>query len=46
MATLPAFSMRQLIEAGAHFGHNTRRWNPKMKPYLFGIRDGVHIIDL
>ena len=46
MATLPAFSMRQLIEAGAHFGHNTRRWNPKMKPYLYGIRDGVHIIDL
>ncbi len=46
MATLPAFSMRQLIEAGAHFGHNTRRWNPKMKPYLFGVRDGVHIIDL
>ncbi|MGE4064935.1 MAG: 30S ribosomal protein S2 [Rhodospirillaceae bacterium] len=46
MATLPSFSMRQLIEAGAHFGHNTRRWNPKMKPYLFGVRDGVHIIDL
>jgi small subunit ribosomal protein S2 len=46
MAALPDFSMRQLIEAGAHFGHNTRRWNPKMKPYLFGVRDGVHIIDL
>jgi len=46
MATLPAFSMRQLIEAGAHFGHNTRRWNPKMKPFLYGVRDGVHIIDL
>ena len=43
---LPSFSMRQLIEAGAHFGHNTRRWNPKMKQYLFGVRDGVHIIDL
>ncbi|TAK98704.1 MAG: 30S ribosomal protein S2 [Rhodospirillaceae bacterium] len=43
---LPAFSMRQLIEAGCHFGHNTRRWNPRMKPYLFGVRDGVHIIDL
>ncbi len=43
---LPSFSMRQLIEAGCHFGHNTRRWNPKMKPYLFGVRDGVHIIDL
>ncbi len=42
----PSFSMRQLIEAGCHFGHNTRRWNPKMKPYLFGVRDGVHIIDL
>ncbi|MBY0509760.1 MAG: 30S ribosomal protein S2 [Rhodospirillaceae bacterium] len=38
--------MRQLIEAGCHFGHNTRRWNPKMKSYLFGVRDGVHIIDL
>ena len=38
--------MRQLIEAGCHFGHNTRRWNPKMKPYLFGVRNGVHIIDL
>jgi len=46
MAELPSFSMRQLIEAGAHFGHNTRRWNPKMKSYLFGVRDGVHIIDL
>ena len=43
---LPSFSMRQLIEAGCHFGHSTRRWNPKMKPYLFGVRDGVHIIDL
>jgi len=43
---LPSFSMRQLIEAGCHFGHNTRRWNPRMKPFLFGVRDGVHIIDL
>ena len=43
---LPSFSMRQLIEAGCHFGHNTRRWNPRMKQYLFGVRDGVHIIDL
>ncbi|MGC2854307.1 30S ribosomal protein S2 [Novispirillum sp. DQ9] len=43
---LPEFSMRQLVEAGCHFGHNTRRWNPKMQPYLYGIRDGVHIIDL
>jgi len=38
--------MRQMIEAGCHFGHNTRRWNPKMKQYLYGVRDGVHIIDL
>jgi small subunit ribosomal protein S2 len=45
MAT-PDFTMRQLLEAGVHFGHNTRRWNPKMAPYLFGVRNGVHIIDL
>jgi small subunit ribosomal protein S2 len=38
--------MQQLIETGAHFGHQTHRWNPKMKPYLFGDRNGVHIIDL
>ena len=38
--------MRQLLEAGVHFGHQTRRWNPKMGPYLFGVRNGVHIIDL
>jgi small subunit ribosomal protein S2 len=44
--TLPSFTMRQLLEAGVHFGHHTRRWNPKMKPYLFGVRNGVHIIDL
>ncbi|MTJ84100.1 MAG: 30S ribosomal protein S2 [Telmatospirillum sp.] len=43
---LPTFSMRQLIEAGVHFGHNTRRWNPKMAPFLFGVRNGIHIIDL
>jgi len=43
---LPTFSMRQLLEAGVHFGHNTRRWNPKMEPYLFGVRNGIHIIDL
>jgi len=42
----PTFSMRQLIEAGVHFGHNTRRWNPKMAPHLFGVRNGIHIIDL
>lgn len=43
---LPTYSMRQLIEAGVHFGHNTRRWNPKMAPYLFGVRNGIHVIDL
>ena len=39
-------TMQQLLEAGAHFGHQTHRWNPKMKPYIFGERNGVHIIDL
>ena len=43
---MPSFTMRQLLEAGVHFGHQTRRWNPKMGPYLFGARNGVHIIDL
>src|SRR5580658_3639313 len=43
---LPSFTMRQLLEAGVHFGHHTRRWNPKMAPYIFGIRNGIHIIDL
>ncbi len=43
---LPTFTMRQLLEAGVHFGHHTRRWNPKMAPYLFGVRNGIHIIDL
>jgi small subunit ribosomal protein S2 len=43
---IPAFTMRQLLEAGVHFGHHTRRWNPKMAPYLFGVRNGIHIIDL
>ena len=43
---MPEFSMRQLLEAGVHFGHHTRRWNPKMKQYIFGVRNGVHIIDL
>ena len=43
---MPTFTMRQLLEAGVHFGHHTRRWNPKMKPFIFGIRNGVHIIDL
>ncbi|HVF83681.1 MAG TPA: 30S ribosomal protein S2 [Sphingomicrobium sp.] len=39
-------TMQQLLEAGAHFGHQTHRWNPRMKPYIFGDRNGVHIIDL
>jgi len=43
---LPEFSMRQLLEAGVHFGHQTHRWDPKMKPYIFGDRNGIHIIDL
>ena len=42
----PTVSMHQLIEAGAHFGHQTHRWNPRMKPYIFGARNGIHIIDL
>ncbi|RXD03964.1 30S ribosomal protein S2 [Sphingomonas sp. UV9] len=42
----PVVSMQQLIETGAHFGHQTHRWNPKMKPYIFGDRNGVHILDL
>ncbi|OJX80995.1 30S ribosomal protein S2 [Magnetospirillum sp. 64-120] len=44
--SMPTFTMRQLVEAGVHFGHNTRRWNPKMAPFLFGVRNGIHIIDL
>lgn len=43
---LPVVNLRQLIEAGAHFGHQTHRWNPKMASYLYGSRNGVHIIDL
>ncbi len=43
---LPSFTMRQLLEAGVHFGHNTRRWNPKMAPFIFGVRNKIHIIDL
>jgi small subunit ribosomal protein S2 len=42
----PVVTMAQLLEAGAHFGHQTHRWNPKMKPYIFGDRNGVHILDL
>ena len=44
--TMPTFTMRQLLEAGVHFGHTTRRWNPKMKPFIFGSRNNVHILDL
>src|SRR4051812_32525926 len=43
---LPEFSMRQMLEAGAHFGHQTHRWNPKMDKYIFGSRSNIHIIDL
>ena len=43
---LPDFSMRQLLEAGVHFGHQTHRWNPKMEKFLFGDRNNIHIIDL
>jgi small subunit ribosomal protein S2 len=39
-------SLKELLESGAHFGHQTRRWNPKMKQYIYGARGGVHIIDL
>ncbi len=43
---MPVVNLRELFEAGVHFGHSTRRWNPKMHSYLFGVRNGVHIIDL
>jgi len=43
---MPVVTMKELLEAGVHFGHQTRRWNPKMKPYIFGSRNGIHIIDL
>ncbi|HEX7100595.1 MAG TPA: 30S ribosomal protein S2 [Acidimicrobiia bacterium] len=43
---MSAVTMKQLLEAGVHFGHQTRRWNPKMKPYIYGERNGIHIIDL
>ncbi|MFM9828158.1 MAG: 30S ribosomal protein S2 [Sphingomonas sp.] len=42
----PVVTMQQLLETGAHFGHQTHRWNPKMKPYIFGDRNGIHILDL
>src|SRR5579872_5623403 len=43
---LPAFNMRELIEAGVHFGHKTKRWNPRMAPFIYGVRSDIHIIDL
>jgi len=43
---MPVVSLKEMLEAGVHFGHQTRRWNPKMKPYIFGERNGVHILDL
>ncbi len=43
---LPEFTMRQLLEAGVHFGHQTQRWNPKMGQYIYGDRNGIHIMDL
>ncbi len=43
---LPDITMRQLLEAGVHFGHQTHRWNPKMAPYIYGSRNNIHIIDL
>ncbi|GAC1538931.1 MAG: hypothetical protein NVS2B9_05720 [Myxococcales bacterium] len=46
MAPAQGITMRQLLEAGVHFGHQTKRWNPKMKPYIFGARNGIYIVDL
>src|SRR3954466_1648819 len=46
LMALPEFSMRQLLEAGSHFGHRQQRWNPKMSPYIYGSRNDIHIIDL
>lgn len=43
---IPTFKMKDLLEAGVHFGHNTQRWNPKMQQYIFGVRNNIHIIDL
>lgn len=43
---LPDFNLRQLLEAGVHFGHQTQRWNPRMGPYIYGARNGIHIVDL
>jgi small subunit ribosomal protein S2 len=46
LMALPDYTMRQLLEAGVHFGHQTQRWNPRMEPYIFGKRNSIHIIDL
>ena len=43
---MPQVTLKQLLEAGVHFGHQTSRWNPKMRPYIFTARNGIHIIDL
>ena len=43
---MPAASMIELLEAGVHFGHQTQRWNPKMKPYIYGARNGIYVLDL
>ena len=43
---MPQITMKELLEAGVHFGHQTKRWNPKMKEYIFGERNGIYIIDL
>ncbi len=43
---MQSLDMKELLEAGAHFGHQTKRWNPKMKPYIYGVRNGIHILDL
>jgi len=43
---MPVVSLQELMETGAHFGHQSNRWNPKMKPYIFGVRNGIHIVDL
>ena len=43
---MPTVSMREMLQSGAHFGHQTRYWNPKMKPYIFGVCNKIHIIDL
>lgn len=43
---MPVASMIELLEAGVHFGHQTQRWNPKMKPYIYGARNGIYVLDL